>query len=253
MRTHAPHIRTRTRLAQNALLTSALGGALVLAGLAEPSWAATSAAKYPGQVKCPKGDYQLCIDGGPGGFTIKGRTFSGHANAILLRNVSNVTVSGNTFKNLSGSTGFAGVHVQNSSGIKIRNNTFSGLRNGGKMHGVYMVKTSGSTITGNTFSSISGDPVRIRNASSRNTVSDNTFTKSGTYALFSEWGRLEKGETCGRDNVFKNNEYAPGGYGGKKISLIKWGGLGGGSTGIELDWNRCKKASIVNKGGNKKL
>ncbi|MGW0815988.1 right-handed parallel beta-helix repeat-containing protein [Streptomyces viridiviolaceus] len=249
MRTHA--LSTRARLAPKAVLTTALGGALVLAGLAEPSWGA--AAKYPGQVKCPKGDYQLCIDGGPGGFTIKGRTFSGHANAILLRNVSGVTVTGNTFKNLRGDTGYAGVHVKNSSGIVIRKNTFSGLRNGGNMHGVYLVGTTGSTITGNTFSSVTGDPVRIRDGSRDNTVSGNTFTKSGTYALFSEWGRLEKGETCGRGNVFKNNKYASGGYAGKKISLIKWGGRGGGSTGLKLTWNNCKKASIVNEGGNSRL
>ncbi|MFF4755190.1 right-handed parallel beta-helix repeat-containing protein [Streptomyces sp. NPDC002514] len=245
MTTHGAQTR---RLVPTAALTTAVGTALLLGGTAAPSWGAT-AAKYPGQVKCPRGDYQVCIDGGPGGFTISGRTFSGHDNAILLRNVSKVTVSGNTFKKLSGSDGFAGVHVQNSSGIVIRKNTFSGLRNGGKMHGVYLVKTSGSTVTGNTFSSISGDPVRIRNGSRNNMVSGNTFTKSGQYAMFSEWGRLEKGETCGSGNVFKGNKYGPGYY-GKRLPTIKWGGRGGGSTGIELDWNKCRKASIVDKGGN---
>ncbi|MEV5123316.1 right-handed parallel beta-helix repeat-containing protein [Streptomyces decoyicus] len=239
------------RLVPTAALTTAVGSALLLGGMAEPSWGAT-AARYPGQVKCPKGDYQLCIDGGPGGFTISGRKFSGHANAILLRNVSNVTVSGNTFKNLSGSTGYAAVHVKNSSGIVIRKNTFSGLRNGGNMHGVYLVQTSGSSITGNRFSSITGDPVRIRDGSRNNTVSGNNFTQSGLYAMFSEWGRLEKGETCGRGNVFKSNKYGTG-YSGKRLPLIKWGGRGGGSTGLRLTWNNCKKASIVDRGGNTKL
>ncbi|MFE5091510.1 hypothetical protein ACFRCI_14125 [Streptomyces sp. NPDC056638] len=144
---------------RHTVVTAAAGSALVLGGMAAPGSAAAS--KYPGQVKCPKGDYQLCIDGGPGGFTISGRKFSGHANAIRLKNV-------------------------------------------------------------------------------------------GTYAMFSEWGRLENGETCGRGNVFKNNKYGIGYY-GKGISLIKWGGRGGGKTGLRLTWGNCKKASIVNKGGNSRL
>ncbi|MGA5562937.1 right-handed parallel beta-helix repeat-containing protein [Streptomyces platensis] len=247
MATHGPCAR---HLVPTAALTTALGTALLLGVMAEPSWGST-AARYPGQVRCPRGDYQLCIDGGPGGFTISGRKFSGHANAILLRNVSNVTVSGNTFKNLSGSTGYAAVHVKNSSGIVIRKNTFSGLRNRGNMHGVYLVQTSGSSITGNKFSSITGDPVRIRDGSRNNTVSGNTFAKSGQYAMFSEWGRLERGETCGRGNVFKSNKYGTG-YSGRRLPLIKWGGKGGGSTGLRLTWGNCRKASIVNKGGNTK-
>ncbi|WP_170147660.1 right-handed parallel beta-helix repeat-containing protein [Micromonospora phaseoli] len=219
-------------------------------GVVPSGW--VTAAKYPGQVKCPKGDYQLCIDGGPGGFTISGKKFSGHANAILLRNVKNITISGNDFRNLSGSTGYAAIHVKNSSRIVIKKNTFSRLRNGGMMHGVYLVKTSGSSITGNKFSSITGDPVRIRDGSSNNVVSGNTFTKSGRYAMFSEWGRLEQGETCGRGNTFKSNRYGTG-YSGKKISLIKWGGRGGGSTGLPLTWGKCNKASIVNRGGNTRI
>ncbi|WP_172638810.1 right-handed parallel beta-helix repeat-containing protein [Streptomyces tailanensis] len=251
MRTHAP----RTRSVPKAFVTTAVGSALILGALAEPSWSAPAvAAKYPGQGKCPTGDYQLCINGGPGNFTIKGRTFSGHANAILLRNVSNVTITGNTFKNLSGSTGYAGVHVKNSSGIVIKKNTFSNLRNKGHMHGVYLYRTTGSTITGNKFSSISGDPVRIRDRSSRNTVSGNTFTKSGTYAMFSEWRDTAKGEVCGSGgNVFKNNKYGIGYY-GKPVPLTLWGGKGSGKKGPnKLTWKNCKKATIVNKGGNSRL
>ncbi|WP_330435927.1 right-handed parallel beta-helix repeat-containing protein [Streptomyces sp. NBC_00825] len=218
-----------------------------------PAAAGTAAAKYPGQVKCPKGDYQLCIDGGPGGFTISGKTFSGHQNAIRLKNVSNVTIAGNTFKNLSGSDGFGGVHVLDSSRIVIKKNSFSNLKNKGKMHGVYMVRTSGSTVTGNKFSSITGDPVRIRDRSSNNTVSGNTFTKAGTYAMFSEWRDPAKGEACGSGNIFKNNNYGIGYY-GKRISLIKWGGWTkkNGKKDVTT-WGHCTKASIVNKGGNKPI
>jgi parallel beta-helix repeat protein len=231
-------------------VTAAVGGSLALAGMAAPGWAAP--AKYPGQGKCPAGGYKLCINGGPGGFTISGRTFSGGPNAILLRDVSNVTIERNTFKNLKGKTGYAGVHVKNSSGIRIRNNSFTSLSNKGHMHGVYLVKTSRSTISGNTFSAISGDPVRIRDGSSGNTVSGNTFRKSGIYASFSEWRDTRKGEVCGSGNVFRNNRYGPGPR-GRHLPTVKWGGKGGGTSGIKLSWGNCRKASIVDKGGNKRL
>ncbi|GAA2190993.1 right-handed parallel beta-helix repeat-containing protein [Micromonospora lupini] len=210
---------------------------------------AAAAPRYPGQVTCPTGDYQLCINGGPGNFTISGRTFSGHQNAILLTNVSKVTISGNTFTRLSGPKGFAGVHVKNSSGIVIKKNVFSRLSNKGNMHGVYLVNTPGSSITGNTFSSITGDPVRIRDGSNNTTVSGNTFVKSGTYAVFSEWSDPTKGDTvCSRGSVFKNNRYGTS-YSGKSIKLVRWGGKGSGKS---LTWSNCTTASITNKGGNTK-
>ncbi|MET8282251.1 right-handed parallel beta-helix repeat-containing protein [Micromonospora sp. NPDC005174] len=225
--------------------------ALTLAATASTLVAGTAAAAptYPGQVTCPTGDYQLCINGGPGNFTISGRTFSNHQNAILLTNVSKVTISGNTFTRLSGPKGFAGVHVKNSSGIVIKNNVFSRLSNKGNMHGIYLVNTTGSRITGNTFSSITGDPVRIRNGSNNTTVSGNTFVKSGTYAVFSEWSDPAKGEkVCSRGSTFKNNRYGTA-YSGKSIKLIRWGGKG---SGTNLSWSNCTTASITNKGGNTK-
>ncbi|WP_405680981.1 right-handed parallel beta-helix repeat-containing protein [Streptomyces sp. NBC_00868] len=239
------------RRTRHALATATVGSMLLLVGgLATPSWAAEAPLKkYPGQVPCPPGDYQLCIEGGPGGFEISGRNFSGHANAIHLKNVKNVTIRNNTFKNLSGPKGFAGVHVKNSSGIVIHDNEFTNLRNEGYMHGVYLVQTSGSQITDNRFTSISGDPVRIRDGSSDNTVSGNTFRKSGTYALFSEWRDPSMGESCGTGNTFRDNQYKTG-HGNSKFTLIKWGGTG---SGKKLDWGHCPKASIVNKGGNKPL
>ncbi|MCX4796075.1 right-handed parallel beta-helix repeat-containing protein [Streptomyces sp. NBC_01242] len=238
----------RIEAARTTLAAVTIVAALGTAGTTPAAAGTAAAAKHPGQVKCPKGDYQLCIDGGPGGFTISGKTFSGHQNAIRLKNVSNVTITGNTFKNLRGSDGFGGVHVLNSSKIVIKKNNFSNLSNKGKMHGVYLVRTSGSIVTSNKFSSISGDPVRIRDRSSKNTVSGNTFTKSGTYAMFSEWYDPSKGEACGSGNIFKNNKYGTG-YSGK-VSLIKWGGW---TKKNKVTWGHCKNASVVNKGGNTRI
>ena len=214
-----------------------------------------AAKKYPGQGKCPKGGYQLCINGGPGNFTIKGKRFSGKPNAILLRNVSNVTISGNTFTGLKGSTGYAGVHIKNSTGIVVKNNKFTRLSNVGHMHGVYVVKSSRVTITGNTFSRITGDAVRLRDGVTKTLVSGNTITTSGQYAIVSEWGYIDSGEeTCGKGNVVKKNKYSVKGNDGQRIALIEWGGWGGKTRPHKkVTFGHCKKPSITNGGGNKKI
>ncbi|GHH82342.1 hypothetical protein [Streptomyces capitiformicae] len=51
MRTHAP----RTRSVPKAFVTTAVGSALILGALAEPSWSAPDvAAKYPGRLRRPR-------------------------------------------------------------------------------------------------------------------------------------------------------------------------------------------------------
>ncbi|RKS71211.1 parallel beta-helix repeat protein [Actinomadura pelletieri DSM 43383] len=213
--------------------------------------AAAEAAAYACQ-GADKGVYNLCVYN-QSGKTIKGKTFSKGQNGILIRNSSNITISGNVFKNLKGSKGYAGVHVKESTGITIKGNTFTKLSNVGHMHGVYMYRTTNSRITGNKFSYITGDAVRLRDRSSNNTVDKNTITRSGKFGAISEWGQLAPigSEKCGTGNVFKNNKYGNS-YANKKLAMIKWGGKGGGKAG-PLTWNNCKKASIKNGGGNKKI
>ncbi|MEV7380809.1 hypothetical protein [Streptomyces lydicus] len=45
-----------------------------------------------------------------------------------------------------------------------------------------------------------------RRACRNDAVSGNTFIKSGQYAMFSEWGRLEEGESCGLGNAFRSSK-----------------------------------------------
>ena len=199
-----------------------------------------------------KGVYKICIYNKTG-VKISGKTFSNAQNGIKIKSSSNITISGNTFKGLGGSKGYAGVHVQNSTNIVIKGNTFSGLSNEGYMHGVYLVRTSASRVTGNKFSYITGDPVRIRDGSRNNIVSGNKFVRSGVNAIFSEWGKLPPYglEKCGSGNVFMNNKYGNG-YSNKSIMMIEWGGKGGGKSG-PLSWRNCSEASIKDGGGNKKI
>ncbi|RFS83706.1 hypothetical protein D0T12_22090 [Actinomadura spongiicola] len=123
------------------------------------------------------------------------------------------------------SEGYAGVHVKESSNITIKNNTFTNLSDVDHMHGVYMYRTTKSKIQHNTFSRITGDAVRLGDRSSNNIVENDTISRSGKSGAISEWGRL-----------------AP--IGSEKC--------GGGKAG-PLTWNNCKKASIKNGGGNKKI
>jgi parallel beta-helix repeat protein len=203
-----------------------------------------------------KGVYKLCIYDKTD-VKISGKTFSNAQNGIYIKNSSNITISGNTFKHLSGPKGYGGVHVKSSTGVVIKGNTFSGLGNSGNMHGVYMVQTSSSYVTGNKFSYVYGDPVRIRDASKNNTVSGNTFVRSGQNAVFSEWAKLPPygSEKCGGGNVLKNNKYGTS-YRNESIAKIKWGGKGGSTVNgkkTRLTWNNCSKASIKDGGGNTKI
>lgn len=200
------------------------------------------AARYPGETTCAT--YLLCIKAGYGSFTISGKTFQNAPNGIRLKGNTNITITGNVFRNLSGSKGYGGIHTESSSGLKIKNNLFSKLKNSGKMHGIYLVRTSGSTISGNRFEYVTGDPVRVR-ASSDNLVSGNKFYRSGSYATFSEWRDTTKGEGCGKGNVFSENIYGNS-YGNKKKPMILWGGKGSPPV-----WGKCSTPSIKNGGGNK--
>ncbi|MFC5185074.1 right-handed parallel beta-helix repeat-containing protein [Actinomadura harenae] len=193
-----------------------------------------------------KGVYKICLYG-QSGKKISGRTFANAQNGIFIKNSRNITVSGNTFTNLSGPKGFAGVHIQDSTGITITRNRFTKLSNSGNMHGVYLVRTSHVRITKNTFSSISGDPVRVRDGSSYNTVEGNTMTHSGRYALFSEWAKLPPygREKCGKGNVLKDNTYslnAP-----KQVKVLS------GGKGSPPRFGFCRPAGVKDGGGNHRI
>lgn len=88
--------------------------------------------------------------------------------------------------------GVGGLDLVNSSGNLIDNNHFVHQENtgsdGGLLHGVYLAHHSDSnTVRNNRFSYISGDPIRARNDSNHNNVYGNTFERTGTKGLYSDW------------------------------------------------------------------
>ncbi|MFC4906075.1 right-handed parallel beta-helix repeat-containing protein [Actinomadura gamaensis] len=219
---------------------AALTGAALLA---VPGMADAAAYQCKG---AQKGVYKACLYG-QHDKKISGRTFANAQNGIFIKNSRNITISKNTFKNLRGPKGYAGVHVQDSTGITIIGNTFTKLSNAGNMHGVYLVRTSRSRITKNTFTYITGDPVRVRDASSYNTVDANTMHHSGKYALLSEWAYLPPygSEKCGKGNVLRNNRY--------RLTTSKQVKVLSGGKGSPPRFGYCHPAGVKDGGGNRKI
>lgn len=83
--------------------------------------------------------------------------------------------------------------IENNRFVGLENGRVEGAANGGKagpqlMHAVYLNNQStGNTIRNNVFDTISGDAVRVSNASHGNQVLDNRSRNAGRNALVSDW------------------------------------------------------------------
>jgi hypothetical protein len=178
--------------------------------------------------------------------------------------VNNVTIKNNTFQKIGnkhkpGGPGYGGVHATGSSNLTITGNKFYYLENTsgpGEIHGVYLATVTNSTkITKNRFGYISGDPIRTRNDSKNNIVSDNMFWRTGAYAIFSDW--RFKSESCGKGNVLKNNRYGKSYYDKRFGSGAKQGDipikaiLWGHDSAKKANLGGCRTAPITDKGGNR--
>lgn len=168
------------------------------------------------------------------GLTVRDYTVGG----VFLRGdndddqVTDTTVTGMTFTHLGtkygdGDNGYATVHLNRASGSTITGNHLVDLENtthGGNMHGVYLaLHSSHNTVRDNEFDTISGDAVRSSNRSDDNLVDDNTFTRTGIDAMFSDWrfDRDEGFDECSSDSVFSNNTYGDG-YSDDRLPAIDW-------------------------------
>ncbi|MCB9796077.1 MAG: right-handed parallel beta-helix repeat-containing protein [Alphaproteobacteria bacterium] len=97
----------------------------------------------------------------------------------------------------AGRFGAAGVLMRGVSGSEVRDNVFKELENdevrgtptGQRLiHAVYARdKSSNNRIEGNVFRDISGDPVRVSNASNHNTITGNRSRSAGLRTLVSEF------------------------------------------------------------------
>ena len=128
-------------------------------------------------------------------------------------------------KHIRSGVGYGAIDLINSSNNIIQNNSFEYLENlGGSnqenlIHGVYLSHHSNNNlIRENRFYQISGDPIRTRDESNENKVFDNTFTRTGAGAYFSDWFSAgdhakkngSRVECASRGNVFYNNRLNSG-------------------------------------------
>ncbi|MBO6938492.1 MAG: hypothetical protein JJ863_26230 [Deltaproteobacteria bacterium] len=83
------------------------------------------------------------------------------------------------------------VRLVNSDDNEIANNHFVDVvntRSGGLIHAIYVAHMSDrNTIRANRFLRSSGDPVRVRDYSNGNVITDNRFIRVGTHAGYTDW------------------------------------------------------------------
>lgn len=94
------------------------------------------------------------------------------------KNPNNPAWGGILWSNVSGST------IQASLFERILNSYYGGY---GKEHGIYLVRSTNNTISGNKFRDIGGDPIRVRDRSSRNIVTNNRFIRTGSRGYLTDW------------------------------------------------------------------
>ncbi|MFI2435187.1 right-handed parallel beta-helix repeat-containing protein [Streptomyces sp. NPDC018957] len=112
--------------------------------------------------------------------------------------------------------GYAALHLLGSSRNTISNVTFRNLDNTGGscfgcIHAVYAADgSSDNQIDDSRFSYITGDPVRLRNASSNNVIELNSFADSargGTDRAMVSFWQIDSGDVCGTGNKVNNNTW----------------------------------------------
>lgn len=143
------------------------------------------------------------------GIVLNGASHSGDDKCNRPSTGNNV-VEHCTFENLGNAQwpsegyGFAGVNVTTSHHNDIRDNSFSRLENVKNasshhtlIHGVYAAHCSkGNMISSNSFDLISGDPIKFRDRSSNNIVTQNYFNRSGANSLINvDYNSGEQGST----------------------------------------------------------
>ncbi|WP_445358181.1 hypothetical protein [Microbulbifer sp. ANSA005] len=109
-----------------------------------------------------------------------------------------------------GCAGYGVVDVVNSKYNVIYNNVFHKAENipeqSSLMHAVYLAHNSSENeVYGNYFYTISGDPVRVRDASNFNNIHSNYSDRSGKIAFLSSWRNVAGGEQPSFGNLVKNN------------------------------------------------
>jgi hypothetical protein len=173
-----------------------------------------------------------------GGLAINGGL---RRNGLGLRVPSTVganrnTVLGMTFRQMGsrhapGGIGYGGVDLVNSSDNLIRHNNFREQENRGAdaelMHGVYLAHWSRrNQVVNNAFTDVSGGAIHTRNDSNGNTMTGNTFTRTGGVSAYYDWycdsdcvaEDPDRSRECpSHGNVFRDNRLVSA-YGGGNLA-----------------------------------
>lgn len=126
--------------------------------------------------------------------------------------------------------GLGGVVLSNTRDSHVLRNTFRRLVNApgdaGLIHGVYLThNATGNDVSHNTFRTVSGDPIRVRDASHFNTFHHNTFRNAGEAAVFGDWychGRPDcvRRECPSFGNSLRYSDLGCTGHGGATVPLF---------------------------------
>jgi hypothetical protein len=163
--------------------------------------------------------------------TIRGLTISNYATAISLNGnrddaqawFGGVKIIGNKFVRIGAfddkqKPSTAAIRLVNSRMNLIEGNEFMTIRNVkqcGGLHAIYIAHMSSENrIVGNTFVDGCGDTIKVRDASSRNVVEKNSFSRQEGHSLMLDsYCDSRSGATCTKDagecpsfdNIFRNN------------------------------------------------
>lgn len=123
----------------------------------------------------------------------------------------------------------AAVHFVNSRNNQVINSHFVNIENtpelAGAIHALYLAHyASGNIIERNKFTRINGDPIKVRDSSNGNYVTNNTFYRTGGLAYYQDWFCDSSRSDCTKltpecpsfNNVFSDNTLQRG-YNGAVI------------------------------------
>lgn len=167
-------------------------------------------------------------------------TFNGDRDSLTTYNRLNSVENceffqiGNVFNpNLAYAT--AAIRLYASKQNTLRNNRFEKIVNvspyAGYIHAIYAAHyAGGNTITGNQFIDISGDAIRIRDASNGSVINGNSFTRTGITAAYTDWFCSTAERTdCTKvtpecpswNNEFRNNTISGGNFVGSALKTYE--------------------------------
>lgn len=163
------------------------------------------------------------------------------AGGVTMRGVQDSTVQNCTFDSLTnGEMTFNNTDEkgQPTSESKSGNHLF---------HAVYLRDgSSNNTVSNNTFNNVGGDPVRVSGASNHNTIQGNRAHNTGQHALVSNWFNSAKGEKDSTGTVVRDNTLGSTYVDGKGKEKEKAKAKGAPLAAYARKESKGKQAAVTN-------